>query len=62
MTEWQDGDELNITFGTLKQAMSEATVAERDRIVSLLLAECDCEEMYRCTYHRMVDVIRVGTS
>jgi hypothetical protein len=23
-----------------------------------LSAECDCEDMYRCTYHRMVDLIR----
>jgi hypothetical protein len=36
MTEWQDGDELTITFGTLKQAMSEAAEGERARIVALL--------------------------
>jgi hypothetical protein len=36
MTDWQDGDELTITFGTLKQAMSEAAEAERERIVALL--------------------------
>ena len=43
MTEWQDGDELTITFGTLKQAMSEATEAERERIV-LLLQTMDVEQ------------------
>ena len=58
MTEWKDDDEFTTTYGTLKRSMVEAADAERERIVALLLAECDCEDMYRCTYHRMVDAIR----
>lgn len=58
MTEWQDDDTFETTYGTLRKAMAEAQEAERERIVALLLAECDCEDMYRCTYHRMADLIK----
>jgi hypothetical protein len=62
MTEWVDDDEVTITYRTLRQGIAEAVEGERNRIVQVLLAECDCEEMYRCTYHRMVDAIRVDVS
>jgi hypothetical protein len=63
MTEWQDGDELTITFGTLKQAMSEATVAERERIVALLEGEVwDAPEVAEPYVRHMIALIRGDVS
>jgi uncharacterized protein (DUF1786 family) len=36
MTEWQDGDEVTTTFGSIRQGLLEAAEAERERIVALL--------------------------
>lgn len=36
MTEWQDDDTFETTYGTLRKAMAEAQEAERERIVALL--------------------------
>lgn len=41
MTEWQDEDEVTITYGTLRKAMAESAEAERERIVALLELERD---------------------
>ena len=38
MTEWQDDDTFETTFGTLKRSMAEAGEAERERLVALLEA------------------------
>ena len=59
MTEWQDSDELTITFGTLKQAMSEATEAERERIVALLEGDVwDAPEVAEPYVRHMIALIR----
>jgi hypothetical protein len=39
MTEWQDGDEVTTTFGSIRQGMLEAAEAERERIIALLETE-----------------------
>jgi hypothetical protein len=31
---------------------------ERERIILLLETECECDHDYRCTYHRMITLIR----
>ena len=63
MTEWQDGDEVTITFGTLKQAISEATGAERERIVALLDGEVwDAPEVAEPYVRHMIALIRGETS
>ena len=36
MTEWQDDDTFETTYGTLRKAMAEAQEAERERILELL--------------------------
>lgn len=36
MTEWQDDDTFETTYGTLRKAMAEAQEAERERIIALL--------------------------
>jgi hypothetical protein len=33
---------------------------ERERIIALLEAECECEHDHRCTYHRMITIIKEG--
>ena len=63
MTEWQDGDEVTITFGTLKQAMSEAAEAERERIVALLDGEVwDAPEVAEPYVRHMIALIRGDVS
>jgi hypothetical protein len=63
MTEWQDGDEVTITFGTLKQAMSEAAEAERERIVALLDGEVwDAPEVAEPYVRHMIALIRDDVS
>ena len=36
MTEWQDGDEVTTTFGSIRQGMLEAAGMERERILEVL--------------------------
>jgi hypothetical protein len=36
MTEWQDDDTFETTYGTLRKAMAEAQEAERERILEFL--------------------------
>ncbi len=31
---------------------------ERERIIALLETECECEHDHRCTYHRMITIIK----
>jgi hypothetical protein len=56
MTEWQDGDELTITFGTLKQAMAEAAEAERERIIELIKI-VDYTVLVKTDQHDELDVM-----
>ena len=59
MTEWQDDDTFETTYGTLRKAMAEAQEAERERIVALLEAEVwDSPELAQPYARHIIALIR----
>lgn len=59
MTEWQDDDTFETTYGTLRKAMAEAQEAERERIVALLESEeWDAPEIAEPYVRHMIALIR----
>ena len=49
MSEYKDGFEVGLLAGKS---------FERERIITLLDTECECDHDLRCSYHRMISLIK----
>lgn len=43
-----------------KKLIKKGAKAERKRIIKLLEAECDCNDLYTCTPHYLIALIKGG--